>query len=143
MKRFFVDSNIFLRFFAHDDVQQADTAEKLLMSAKQGEIELFCGPPVFFEVAWVLHSTFRLPHAEILDILESMLSIPNFTVFDAYIITKAIALARKKSLAFADGYIAATALEKGIGVATFNCAHFRKAGVQIYQVSTHDHLHSV
>jgi predicted nucleic acid-binding protein len=133
MKRFFVDSNVFLRFFAHDDAKQADIAEKLLMSAKNGEIELFCGPPIFFEIAWGLHSTFRLPHAEILDILESILSIPNLTVFDTYIITKAIVLARKKSLGFADGYIAATALEKSIGVATFNCAHFKKAGVQIYQ----------
>jgi predicted nucleic acid-binding protein len=133
MKCFFVDSNVFLRFFAHDDVKQANEAEKLLMQAKQGETALFCGPPVFFEVAWVLHSTFRLPHAEILDTLESMLSIPNFTVFDADIITKAIALARRKSIGFADGYIAATALEKGIGVATFNCTHFKKTGVQIYQ----------
>ncbi|MDR1686485.1 MAG: PIN domain-containing protein [Desulfovibrio sp.] len=133
MTVFFVDSNVFLRFFARDDAKQADEAEKLFMRAKQGEIELLCGPPVFFEVAGVLHSTFRLPYAAILDTLESMLSIPNFTVLDADIITKAITLARRKSIGFADAYIAATALEKGIGVATFNHQHFKKAGVQIYQ----------
>jgi predicted nucleic-acid-binding protein len=132
MKRYFVDSNVFLRFIVRDDTDQTAAAERLFLQAKAGEVELFCGPPVFFEVAWVLRVVYKLENVAILDILESMLSIPNLTVSDADAVARAIALARRQSLGFADSYIAAGALEKNIGVATFNRAHFRKTGAKLY-----------
>jgi predicted nucleic acid-binding protein len=55
-ERYFVDSNVFLRLYDRNDPEQSDRAEEALLRAKRGEIELFCGPPVFFEVAWVLAS---------------------------------------------------------------------------------------
>jgi predicted nucleic acid-binding protein len=131
MDRVFVDSNVFVHFFVRDDAKQADEAEELFTRAKRGEIALLCGPPVFFEVAWVLHFTFRLPHAEVLNILDSMLSMQNFTVFDADIVIKAISLARRRSIGFADAYIAATAIAQDACVATFNLQHFKKTGVRI------------
>ena len=82
MERYFVDSNIFLRYHSRDDERQSAEAEAFFLRAKRGEIEIFCGPPVFFEVAWVLKTFYGLPNGTILDTLESMLSIPNFTVFD-------------------------------------------------------------
>jgi predicted nucleic acid-binding protein len=132
MKRFFVDSNVVLRFFTQDDERQAKEAKKLFMQAKQGAVELFCGPPVFFEIAWVLRSHFKLPHTEILYKLESLIAIPNFIVIDCELVTMAIDLARENSVGFADGYIAATALERGIGVATFNKVHFKNSGVKLW-----------
>ena len=132
MKRYFVDSNIFLRYYCQDDAEQGTLAEKIFLRAKDGEIELFCGPPVFFEVAWVLKTFYRLSNATILDILESMLSIPNFTVFDVEYVMRAIALARKSSRGFADSYIVGVALDKNIGVATFNRKHFKKTEVELY-----------
>ncbi|MDR1647020.1 MAG: PIN domain-containing protein [Zoogloeaceae bacterium] len=132
MKSYFVDSNVFLRFITRDDADQSIIAERLFLQAKAGEIELFCGPPVFFEVAWVLRAVYKLENAAILDILESMLSIPNLAVSDADSVTRAIAMARRQSLGFADSYIAVTALGKNIGVATFNRAHFEKTGAVWY-----------
>jgi predicted nucleic acid-binding protein len=132
MARYFVDSNVFLRFVARDDAGQAGAAERLFLEAKAGEVELFCGPPVFFEMAWVLRAVYRLENTAILDILESMLSIPNLTVSDGKAVARAIALARRNSLGFADAYIAAGALEKNMGVATFNRAHFEKTGAALY-----------
>ena len=132
MERYFVDSNVFLRYYSHDDKQQSAQAEEFFLRAKRGEIEIFCGPPVFFEVAWVLKTFYGQPNATILDTLESMLSIPNFTVFDAEYIIKAIELARKKSCGFADSYIAVVALEQNLGIATFNETHFIKTGASLY-----------
>ena len=65
--------------------------------------------------------------------LESMLSIPNFTVFDVEYVIQAIAFARKNSCGFADSYIAVVAHDKNIGVATFNDRHFVKSGVPLYR----------
>jgi predicted nucleic-acid-binding protein len=132
MKRYFVDSNVFLRYYSNDDKEQSEEAAAFFLKVKNGEIEIFCGPPVFFEVAWVLKAYYKLPNSAILDILESMLSIPNFTVFDIEYVTEAIELARKNLCGFADSYISAAARDKGIGVATFNGRHFQKHGIPVY-----------
>ena len=132
MERYFVDSNVFLRYHSKDDEKQSAEAESFFLRAKKGEIEIFCGPPVFFEVAWVLKTFYGLPNTTILDTLESMLSIPNFTVFDGEYVIQAIELARKNSCGFADNYIAVIARDKNIGVATFNDKHFKKSGVSLY-----------
>jgi len=132
MERYFVDSNIFLRYYSHDDERESSQAEEFFLRAKRGEIEIFCGPPVFFEVAWVLKTFYKQPNATILDTLESMLSIPNFTVFDAEYVIKAIELARKKSCGFADSYIAVVAHDQKLGVATFNEKHFKKTSASLY-----------
>jgi len=132
MERYFVDSNIFLRYHSKDDAKQSAEAEAFFLRAKRGEIEIFCGAPVFFEVAWVLKIYYRLSNGAILDTLESMLSIPNFTVFDVEYVIQAIELARKNSCGFADSYIMVVARDKNIGIATFNEQHFKKAGAPLY-----------
>ena len=136
MGRYFVDSNVFLRYHSRDDEQQSSEAEALFLRAKRGEIEIFCGPPVFFEVAWVLKTFYKLPDGTILNTLESMLSIPNFTVFDVEYVIQAIEFARKNSCGFADSYIAVVARDKNIGVATFNNRHFKKSGVPLYRFTS-------
>ena len=133
MKRFFVDSNIFLRYYSNDDAKQSAEAEAFFLQAKRGEIEIFCGPPVFFEVAWVLKTFYGLPNGAILNTLESMLTIPNFTVYDVEYVIQAIELARRNSCGFADSYIMVVARDKNIGIATFNDKYFKKSGAQLYR----------
>jgi predicted nucleic-acid-binding protein len=133
MERYFVDSNVFLQYYSRDDERQSAQAEEFFMRAKRREIEIFCGPPVFFEVAWVLKTYYRQSNAIILDTLESMLSIPNFTVFDVEYVAKAIELARKESCGFADSYISVAASDQNLAIATFNKKHFKKTGISLYQ----------
>ncbi len=64
----FVDANVFIRLFVDDDSAQAARSEKLLRRARAGEIALIAGPPVFFEIAWVLGYRYKVSRAEILDI---------------------------------------------------------------------------
>jgi predicted nucleic acid-binding protein len=134
MKQYFVDSNVFLRFFIKDDPTHSAAAKALFQKAKDGEITLFAGPPVFFEVAWVLKSFYKVPEPEILNILESMLAIPDFKVFDADYVAAAIDLARKNNAGFADSYIAAVAQDKNLGIATFNIRHLKKLGTELYEL---------
>ncbi|MDR0878212.1 MAG: PIN domain-containing protein [Treponema sp.] len=132
MKQYFVDSNIFLRYFNKDEPKHAAAAAALFKKAKDGDIELFCGPPVFFEIAWVLRSFYKLANSDILDTLESILSIPNLKISDVEHVGAAIALARRKNRGFADSYIAVTALDKNMGIATFNGKHFAAFGTELY-----------
>jgi predicted nucleic acid-binding protein len=135
MKKYFVDSNVFLRFLTKDDPNHARAAEKLFLAAKNGEVELYCGPPVLFEIAWVLRSFYKVPPADVLDTLEAIIAIPNLKILDADLVSGAIALAREKECGFADSYIALTARKKGLEMATFNTRHFKKLEVGLYSFS--------
>jgi len=132
MRKYFVDSNVFLRFYSKDDEKQKRQARAIFLKAREKEIELYCGPPVFFEVAWVLSSTYGLSRDKILEILETMLYTPNLRVLDEEIVRNAIELARITKQGFADSYIAVTAQRLKIGVATFNKQHFSKLGVELH-----------
>jgi len=132
MHKYFVDSNIFLRFYSKDDEKQSRQVKAMLLKAQNKEIELFCGPPVFFEVAWVLGTAYGLSRDEILEILETMLYTPNLRILDGETVRDAITLARETKQGFADSYIAITAQKLEIGVATFNKKHFSKFGAELY-----------
>ena len=132
MAGYFVDSNVFLRFFTAGDPMQLAEAREIFLKAKAGEFELFCGPPVFFEIAWVLTSRYKIPLAEILDKLEAILTIPNLHVFDGDYVKRAISLARESNQSYSDSYIAVAAQDKQVGVISFNKKHFSKLGVDLY-----------
>jgi predicted nucleic acid-binding protein len=136
MRKYFVDSNVFLRFYTADDVKQQAAAQEIFLEARAGKINLFCGPPVFFEVAWVLRSCYKISDMDILDKLESMLAIPNLHVFDSDRVKRAISLARKSKQSYADAYIAVTAKDEHIGVVTFNKKHFVKLDVLLYPIES-------
>jgi predicted nucleic acid-binding protein len=130
----FVDANVFIRLFAEiDNESQADQAEQLLIKAQNGEIDIVTGPPVFFEIAWVLGQRYKIENDNVLDILEAILSYPNLRVLDKEQVIAAISIARATNSVFADSYIAISAANvKADNVATFNNKHFAKLGVRLY-----------
>jgi predicted nucleic acid-binding protein len=131
----FVDTNIFTRLFVKDDEQQHEQAKALFLSAQEGSAELVTGPPVFFELAWVLGYTYKVPASEILDRLESILSFGGLKVSDRDLVVEAISLARTMGGSFADSYIAASLpLLRASEVATFNKKHFTKLGAKLYSL---------
>jgi predicted nucleic acid-binding protein len=132
MKKYFVDSNVFLRYLNRDEPKHAMLAAALFREAQDKKAELLCGPPVFFEIAWVLRSFYKLPNSGILDILESILAIPCLKVLDAERAAAAISLARTKNCSYADSYIAVTADANNTGVATFNTARFTTLEADLY-----------
>ena len=132
MEEIFVDSNVFLRFYAEDDKSQGDVAEKMFRMAAARKINLVTGPPVFFEVAWSLKRGFNWPNHKILETLEAMTAVPNMKLLDKTLVVKAILLAKETRQGFADAYIAVTALSCKAKVATFNKQHFSKLRAKLY-----------
>jgi predicted nucleic acid-binding protein len=132
MPEVFVDSNVFLRFYAGDDTEQGRAAEKLFRAAARKEVELVTGPPVFFEVAWTLKAAAKWTNARILDTLTAMTAVPNMRLLDKDTVIEAISIARGAGQNFADAYIAATARSRGADVATFNKKHFAQLNVPLY-----------
>ena len=129
----FVDSNVFLRFFTKGDEAQRDRARRLFRAAEAGTVSLITGPPVLFEVVWVLARLYKLGKGETLDILDRILALPGLELIDRKLVEEAIRLARSSGQDFPDAYIAASARESSTdGVATFNRAHFETLGSPIF-----------
>ena len=130
----FVDTNVFVRLSVMaDNNGQMIQAKRLFEQAQSGKVNLVTGPPVLFEVAWVLGRLYKMTNNEILDFLEAILSFPNLRVLDKDLVISAISLARKRNGSFADSYITVTALRvEADNVATFNKKHFSTLGIELY-----------
>jgi predicted nucleic acid-binding protein len=130
----FVDTNVFVRLaVVADDDRQMKQAKRLFEQAQAGNVDLVTGPPVLFEVAWVLGRFYKCSDLEILDFLEAILSFPNLRVLDKEQVMGTLEAARTTKSSFADSYIAVSAKNiKADAVATFNGKHFLKLGVSLY-----------
>lgn len=134
MKEILVDTNVFLRLFDASEPKQTAKAKALFEGAAQDKRQLVVGPPILFELAWVLKSTLGRPNSEILDVLEAITAWKGLKVIDKEYVKRAIALAKKTKQGFADSYIAVTAQDRGCEVATFNDKHFAKLGADLYSL---------
>ncbi|HDZ83761.1 MAG TPA: PIN domain-containing protein [Nitrospirae bacterium] len=135
MKKYFVDTNVFMRYLVNDDHGQADRVEKLLDKAEKGEIRIITGPPVFFELAWTLKSFYEMKKDDIYNCLLSIAAIPGLAITDADVITESLEMYKKYAIEFSDAYI--SVLSKKLddsGVVTFNKKHFNKLDVELYSI---------
>jgi predicted nucleic acid-binding protein len=135
MKRYFVDANVFLRFFANDDRAQHAKARRLLERAESGEIELLTGPPVFFETAWTLRRRYKYSQPEVNQRLMALCGIRGLEILDRDTVEAALKKCTDFDIDFADAYIATFSVEIGAdAVATFNVKDFTKAKVAAYEL---------
>lgn len=74
-KRIFVDTNLFLRSVLGDNVAQAKVASELFESAVLNKAELKTTVVVFFEVAWVLRSYYRVLKEDLKKVLTDLLDL--------------------------------------------------------------------
>jgi predicted nucleic-acid-binding protein len=119
-----LDTNILLRYFvATDDADAATTAQCL--SAKQlieSGRPLFAAKTVMLEMEWVLRGFYKLSKAQVADVLEHVLSLPQLTIEDRVALELATA-------AIAQGFDFADALHHASSrhcseVATFDVKGF-------------------
>jgi len=129
--RVLVDANVFLRYFMLDDQRQAAKAEALFQDARDGKVELLCGPPVLFELAWTLRRPFGLSRREVLEAIKNLLALPGLQRTDAALVRRAVELGEAHAMEFADAYIAASALAQKAQLATFNERDFKDSGAAL------------
>ena len=132
MKIYFVDANVFLRFFTDDEGEQRSRAADLLRRAAAGKCGLVTGPPVLFEIAWTLRSAYGVPREKVLDVLSRIAALPGLRMVDADLVEDAIGIARSSGQDFADSYILASMRKAGAeAIATFNRKHFERMNAPI------------
>jgi len=135
MKEILIDTNVVIRLFdTTSEPKQTTKAKRLFLEAQAGSCLLVVAPPVLFEVAWVLRSSLKWSNSEVLDVLEAIVSWPGVKVPDKELVKTALSLGRKHNNGFADSYLAATARNHNLEVATFDEEHFKKLDVVLYEI---------
>lgn len=120
MKRTVIDTNGFLRLLLDDIPEQANQIESLLKRAKKGEFEIFLPQIVVFEVVFTLEKYYRLNKEEVLDKVESLVSIGYIDVESREIFVKSLSLYRSNNISFVDCFIFVLAQKNDAELFTFD-----------------------
>ena len=120
MKRIIIDTNGFLRLLLDDIPQQADQVESLLKSAKKGEIEIFLPQIVIFEIVFTLEKYYRLYKEEVIDKIESLVSIGYIEIESRKIFLKSIFLYKNNNVSFVDCFLLNKAESEKAEIFTFD-----------------------
>lgn len=107
MSKYFVDTNIFTRFFLHDDSTLSPKAEKIISDCERGKYILVLAPVLLLEITWLLHSFYKQKKDSVVIILKKMLNFPNFEVLEKELVEKMISLYENSNVDLTDCYLVA------------------------------------
>ena len=132
-ERFFMDTNLFLRYLTNDVPAQADAVEALLHKAASGDMVLVTNSLVVAEIVWVLESHYQHSRVDIRDKVLAVLNTPGLEMADGDLVLQAVTWFAEENIDFIDAYNAAWTLRQGMKVAyTFDYGHFsRKEGITV------------
>ena len=118
-----LDTNVLVRYLREDDEAQAARTAALIDSAVERGEALFVSQVVVCEVVWVLTAGYRLPKAEVVRTVRSLLSAAQIVFEDADELRRALARHEAGKGDFADYLIGGRAVARGCEkIATFDKA---------------------
>lgn len=95
MKIYFIDANVYLRFFLQDNKKQADFAKRYFIDAKAKKVQIAITPEMLVEANYVLRKVYKISHKSVSDALCKVVRTPYFTIIDRDILLSAFALYQK------------------------------------------------
>ncbi|MBI5788532.1 MAG: PIN domain-containing protein [Candidatus Schekmanbacteria bacterium] len=113
MKRF-IDTNLFLRYFTNDDEIKARQVLHLLQKVQRGEEQLITSPLVIFETIFTLEKFYKVPKAEIRELMLPILALKGLDVPFKQIYQPAFELYIQHSISYTDAFNVAFMLDKDI-----------------------------
>jgi len=120
VKRYFLDTNVILRFLMKDDPVQSPKAALLFAAADAGECALAVTRDVIAESEWVLRSYYKIERSVIATQLSELIRRSGLTVPDGAVLLDGLSRYRETKLDIVDCLLAAAASADGSGVATFD-----------------------
>ena len=122
----FIDANIFIRYFASDDLSKSKKVEELFQKIVAGETECFTNQMVIAEIVWVLDKFYSMDRELICDNIEFIVNTPNLKVKEKNIILMAANIYRNSNIDFIDAYNYSYILASGADSIFSYDSHFDK-----------------
>jgi uncharacterized protein len=106
--RYFVDTNIFLRFFVRDVPTQADECEKFFKWLITSDLDIYTSSLVVGEIVWTLSSYYSRKKSEVIEVVEAVTDILGGRIEDDHRIEVASEIYKEYSVKFIDALIASS-----------------------------------
>lgn len=119
-RRYFIDTNVFIRFLLNDHKILSPKAKTYFSLANNNRAILVSDILVIAEVFWVFRSFYKYPVKEINGLLTQILSHKNIEVDNKQLIFNILKLCQEKNVDFVDAFCYLTAKEQKIELATFD-----------------------
>ena len=100
----FLDTNIFIRYFEQEDINESAKSEELFRKIIDGEMICFTNTMVISEIVWVLEKYYGWDKQEVCDNLEYILHTPNIKIRERKILLSAVKTYRELNIDFIDSY---------------------------------------
>lgn len=105
--KYFLDSNIFLRFFADDQKGQHHLeCAKLIKKIKNGDLKATSSHLVLAEVVWTLDSYYEASKDKVVKVLNTLESLNGLKITDNFLTIDANMFFKLKSVKYIDALIA-------------------------------------
>ena len=126
-----IDTNVLVRFFTKDDLEQGSRAKQFLR-ALSPESPGFVSLVSLIELVWVLRSQYRLSKADLIQHLERLLDSPELMIENQTAVTLALRRFASGKADFADCLIERSGAAAGCSeTVTFDVNASRFAGMRM------------
>jgi predicted nucleic acid-binding protein len=132
-KRLIVDTNVLLRVLVGEPAAQAAAARKLFAQAAAGEVVLDISPVIVAEAMYTLLSFYGIERGMAAEKLSGLLQQRGVKLREGSQVLSALERLRMANVGFADAFLAASAAEEGISVASFDRDFDKLMGVMRYE----------
>lgn len=111
-KKFFIDTNIFLRYFVKEEKQAFKDCLEFFDKIKNKKITAVTSAIVLLEINYVLIAFYKYPKDKACEIIASIINLPGLKFINDINQLTAIELYKEKNVKFADCLIASILLDK-------------------------------
>ena len=108
-----LDTNIIIRFLINDDIKQGERVKALFLKAEKNSDSFFVSYAVILEVLYVLDSVYSFSRADILNALDSLLSMSVLSFEQTGAVQALISFGKKSLIELEDLFIGLIAKESG------------------------------
>ncbi|MGH2365034.1 MAG: PIN domain-containing protein [Chloroflexota bacterium] len=110
----FLDTNIVLRHVLGDHPDQSPRATAFLQQVENGLLRVHTSDVVVFEVVFTLQRTYRIPKADIRDVVLPLLALSGIVLPGKRRFIRVFELYVEHNIAFADAYHAVLMQQRGL-----------------------------
>lgn len=101
-----IDTNVLVRYIVQDDPKQSHHANTFIQAHSAEENQIFISGIILCELVWVLETAYGYPRKSIANVLEKILKVRQFSIYQAEILWLSLREYQHENVDFADSYIA-------------------------------------
>lgn len=108
-----LDTNVLVRFLVRDDPEQGEIVDRVLEEAVAAGTTLYVSDVALCETVWVLRYSYKVPKAEVVEILEQLLQADHLDFSARSGLLRSLSSYKEGGGDFADYLIRERSLEAG------------------------------